>query len=127
MMRIVTTSWGNGRRKRTVVFTAAVAVALFAVGFFYRRFILSGLDLVAAGTGGRTSAALCLLLALLVLAWLLVWLSFPLFVFFGLRALSRRTAELDRTLKSCVQQLERTAESPKNENKPQQQEPSARP
>lgn len=103
----------NGPGKRTVwIATAAALVVLLVLGFFYRHFILSGLDLVAVGTGGRTSAALCLVLALLVLAWLLVWLLFPLFVYLGLRDLRRRTAELDRTMKLCARHLERTTADP---------------
>ncbi len=107
-MRIGTTG-ANGWGKRAVwIATAAVLAVLIVLGFLYRRFLLSGLDLVAEGTGSRTSAALCLALAFLVLAWLLVWLLFPLFVYFGLRDLRRRTAELDRTMKLCAQHLART-------------------
>jgi hypothetical protein len=98
--------------KRVWIASAAVLAALLVLAFFLRHFLLSALDLVAEGTGSRTSAALCLLGGLLVLALLLVWVLFPIFVYFGLRDLRRRTAELDRTMKLCAQGLARTAAEP---------------
>lgn len=122
MMQIGGTS-AKGLKKRAVwIGTVALVVVLLVLACIYRRFLLSGLNLVAEGTGSRTSAALCLAGALLALAWLLVWLLFPIFVYFGLRDLRRRTAELDRTMKLCAQHLARTtAELPaaKVENPPQ--------
>jgi hypothetical protein len=104
------TSSVTGSGKRAVLIALAVLVAaMLLLVFFYRRFLLSGLDLVGEATGGRTSAALCLLLGLLILIWLLVWLLFPLFVYLGMRDLRRRTVELDRTMKLCAQHLTRIA------------------
>jgi hypothetical protein len=100
----------NASRKRAIWVALAALVALMLVlGCFYRRFLLSGLDLVAEATGGRMSAALCLLLGLLALVWLFVWLLFPLFVYLGMRDLRRRAVELDRTMKLCAQHLARIA------------------
>jgi hypothetical protein len=99
---------GSGKRAVLIALAVLVAAMLLLV-FLYRRFLLSGLDLVGEATGGRTSAALCLLLGLLVLIWLLVWLLFPLFVYLGMRDLRRRTAELDQTMKLCAQHLTRIA------------------
>jgi hypothetical protein len=122
-MQIGTTGPNGCGKRRIWITAAAILAALIVLGIFYRRFLLSGLDLVAEATGSRTSAALCLVLALLVLVWLLVWLLFPVFVYFGLRDLRRRTAELDRTMKSCVQRLtQNTAEpaTPKVEDAPRE-------
>lgn len=83
-------------------------MVLLVLACVYRRFLLSGLDLVAEATGSRTSAALCLAATLVALVWLLVWLFFPVFVYFGLRDLRRRTAELDRTMKRYAEHLTRT-------------------
>jgi hypothetical protein len=98
-------------RKRKVWLTiATVAVlSLVVLGCFYRRFLLSGLDLVAEATGGRISAALALALGLLALVWVFVWMAFPIFVYFGLRDLRRRTAQLDRTTTLCARNLSRIA------------------
>ena len=126
MTQLGTTST-NGSRKRTVwIASAAVLTVLLAVGFCYRHFLLSGLDLVAEATGSRKSAALCLVVVLLALLWLFVWLLLPLFVYFGLRDLRQRTAELDRTMKLCAQLLTRTTAeppAPKIEEMPRQQGP----
>ena len=112
MMQVWTTG-ANGSAKRAVwIATAALSAGLLVLGFCYRHFLLSGLDLVAEATGGRTSAALCLALALLALVWLSVWLLFPIFVYFGLRDLRRRTAELDRTMKLYAQRSTQTTAEP---------------
>ena len=114
----------SGKRAVCVALAAFAAVMLLLV-FFYRRFLLSGLGLVAEATGGRTSAALCLLLGLLALVWLLVWLLFPLFVYLGMRDLRQRTVELDRTMKLCAQHLTRiAADSPaaEREDMPRQRQ-----
>lgn len=98
-------------RKRAVWLSIAVVVVLLLVvfGYAYRRFLLSGLDIVAEATGGRKSALLSLALALLALAWILVWMLLPFLVYFGLRDLRRRTAELDRTTRLCAHHLARAS------------------
>lgn len=110
MMRIAITRLLNSPRKRAVwlTFAALLVLLVLALVFFYRRFLLSGLDLVAEATGGRLTAALCLALGLLALALLFVWMLFPVFVYFGLKDLRRRTTELDRTMKLCARHLART-------------------
>ena len=82
-----------------------VLLALLIAGYIYRGHVLSALDFVGGVTGGRTTAALTFLGALLILVWLLFWLLFPFAVYFGLRDLRRRTAELDETTRLCVRHL----------------------
>jgi hypothetical protein len=86
---------------------AAALMAILVLGFIYRRFLLSGLDLIAQGTGSRKTALLAVLGLLLVIGWLLVWLLFPLIVYLGLRDLRRRTTDLDQTTRACLDQLAR--------------------
>ena len=112
MMQIWTTRASRLGKRAVWIAIAGVLAVLLVLGFIYRHYLLSGLDLVAEATGSRTSAALCLALALLALVWLLVWLLFPIFVYFGLRDLRRRTAELDRTMKLCAQHLPPTNAEP---------------
>jgi len=88
-----------------LVLAAVGVLALLVLGILYRRHLLSGVDLVAEVTGGRMSALLSLALGLLVLAWIFVWLLFPIFVYFGLRDLRRRTADLERTTELCARHL----------------------
>src|SRR5579885_3349667 len=99
----------NFTRKQQVwlIASAVVLLALLIVAVVYRRFLFSAWDIIAQGTGGRTTAALCVLGALLVLLWLLVWVLFPLIVYLSLRDLRRRTAALDETTRACVNQLAR--------------------
>jgi hypothetical protein len=126
MTRLGTTGASGSGKRAVWIASAAVLALLLVLGFFFRHFLLSGLDLVAEGTGSRTSAALCLVGALLVLALLLVWLLFPIFMYFGLRDLRRRTAELDRTMKLCAQRLTRANAEPiaqKVEDTPEQKGP----
>jgi hypothetical protein len=130
MMLIPTTRSLHASRKRAVWLTVAalLVLVLLVLGYFYRRFLLSGLDLVAEATGSRMTAALSLALGLLALIWLLVWMLFPIFVYFGLRDLRRRTAELDRTTKLCAQHLARAAAdrpAAKIDDAPAQQQPGA--
>ena len=92
---------------------ALAAVALLSLGllaWFYRRFLLSGLDIVAESTGSRTTALLTLALGFLAILWVLIWLLFPIFVYLGLRDLRRRTAELDLNARLCAHHLARLAE-----------------
>ncbi len=94
------------RRKLAIWLTVGVVVVgLFVLVCIYRRFLLSGLDLIAEGTGSRLTALGALALGFLVLVWLIFWMLFPVFVFLGLRDLRRRTSELDRTTRLCARQL----------------------
>ena len=83
-----------------------VALVLLVV---YRRFLFSGLDLVAEATGGRWTALLSLVLGVLVLAALLAWLFLPFFILFSLRELRRTTAELERGTNLCARHLAQLA------------------
>lgn len=85
--------------------TGIILLALVITGYIYRGHVLSALDFVGDVTGGRTTAALTFLGALLILVWLVFWLLFPFAVYFGLRDLRRRTAELDETTRLCVRHL----------------------
>ena len=107
---------GLGRRawlcRNRVVWLVVAAVGLFlpiAFGFWYRRFVLSGLDLVAEATGGRTSALLTLAGAFLLVVALLAWMLLPFVVYFGLKDLRRRTALLERTTRLCAHHLARAS------------------
>lgn len=103
---------GFRRRKRTIWLVLA-AMALLALGIFAwfdRRFLLSGLDIVAEATGSRTTALLALAFGFLALVWVLVWMLFPIFVYLGLRDLRRRTAALDLNTRLCASHLARLAE-----------------
>src|ERR1700690_1893664 len=101
MMQIPTTRSFNMSKTRAVwlAVVGLVASVVLAVGYHYRHFLLSGFDLAAEDTGRRMTALLCLALVLLALAWMFVWMLFPIFVYFGMKDLRRRTAELDRTTK----------------------------
>src|SRR5436190_3261306 len=80
---------------------AAVAVLMLV----YRRFLLSGLDLVAEATGSRWTAVLSLALGLLVLSSVLAWMLLPFFIYFGVRDLRRHAAELERATNLCARHL----------------------
>jgi uncharacterized Tic20 family protein len=130
MMQITTTRSMNASRKRAVCLTLAalLVLILLVLGYFYRRFLLSGLDLAAEATGSRMTAVLCLALGLLALLWLFIWMLFPIIVYVGLKDLRRRTAELDRTTKLCAQHLARATadrDAAKIDEAPAQQEPGA--
>ena len=102
----ITSVRANPRGRALWLVLAVVGVlALLVLGLLYRRHLLAGLDLVAEVTGGRMSALLGLALGLLGCAWILVWMLFPFFVYFGLRELRRRTAELERTTDLCARHL----------------------
>src|SRR5690242_13009016 len=96
-------------RSRAIWLILAAVGVLLIIGFglWYRRFLLSGLDLVAEATGGRTSALLAVVAIVLLAAGLLVWMLLPFFVYLGLRDLRRRTAELARTTRLCAHHLAR--------------------
>lgn len=112
-MQAAATSGLNRKRAVWLAIVAVAVLSLVVLAYLYRRFLLSGLDLVAEATGSRKTAAVCLALAVVALLWLLVWMLFPIFVYFGLKDLRRRTAELDRTTKLCAQHLARvTADRP---------------
>ena len=88
-----------------------LALALLAVltliflGYWFRGHISSGFGFVAEATGGRTAAVLSLVLILFILVCAFFWMILPIIVFFGLRDLRRRTAELDQTSRLCVRHL----------------------
>ena len=95
----------RNRRVAWLVGSAVVLLALLVAGYIYRGHVLSALDFIAEATGSRTTAALSVAGGLLVLLWLLLWMLFPIVVYFGLRDLRRRTAELDETTRLCVRHL----------------------
>ena len=87
-----------------------LALATFAVLLLvYRRFLLSGLDLVAEATGNRWTAVLSLALGLLALISVLAWMFLPFFIYFGLRDLRRHAAELQRATNLCALHLSQLA------------------
>lgn len=130
MMQIPTTPSVKESRKRAVWLTvvALLVLVLLVCGYLYRRFLLSGLDLVAEATGSRLTAVLCLALGLIAFLWLFVWMLFPIFVYVGLKDLRRRTAELGMTTTLCAQHLAQATadrEAAKNDETSKHQEPRA--
>jgi hypothetical protein len=116
-------------RNRSIwlIITAVALVLFIALGFWYRRFLLSGWDLVAEATGGRTSALLAIVGILLALGWLLVWMLLPFFVYFGLKDLKRRMGQLDRTTRLCTHHLARASAAqapPEKARRPAPMEPA---
>ena len=98
--------------RRLCTRTIAMALALAAVAVLllvYRRFLLSGLDLVAEATGNRWTAVLSLALGLLVLSSVLAWMFLPFFIYFGLRDLRRHADELERATNLCARHLSQLA------------------
>jgi hypothetical protein len=96
------------RTKKPVFWLGAGSLTLLILALLayrYRGHILSGLDLIAEGTGSRTTALWSLLGVMLVLVVLFAWMLFPIIVFLGFWELRRRTAELDRTTRLCASQL----------------------
>jgi hypothetical protein len=93
-------------RKNAIWLALAVVSVLLLV---YRRFLLSGLDLVAEATGNRWTAVLSLALGLLVLSSVLAWMFLPIFIYFGLRDLRRHAAELERATNLCARHLSQLA------------------
>jgi H+/Cl- antiporter ClcA len=105
---VVVASMESRRRGRLWVWLGVwtvVLVALGVVGYIYRAHLLAGLDLVAEGTGSRTTAALSLVGALLVLIILLAWLFLPFILYFGLRKMRRRSDELHEANSLCLSRL----------------------
>lgn len=105
---VVVASVESSRRLRLFLWLGVwtvVLVALGVVGYLYRAHLLAGLDLVAEGTGSRTTAALSLAGALLVLIILLAWLFLPFILFFGLRKMRRRSEELHQATNLCLSRL----------------------
>jgi hypothetical protein len=104
--------WERARRRRRAIWltvSVLLILALASLGYYYRAHVLAGLDLIGEATGGRTTAALSVAGAVLVLAIVLAWVLFPIIVLFGFRELRRHTAELDETTRSCVTQLAQLA------------------
>jgi hypothetical protein len=99
-------SRGLGTRKNASWIALAVVAVLLLV---YRRFLLSGLDLVAEATGSRWTALLSLTLGLLALSSVLAWMFLPVFIYFGLRDLRRHAAELERATNLCAHHLSQLA------------------
>jgi len=101
--------------RRLCTRTSAIWLAIAAVAvllFVYRRFLLSGVDLVAEATGSRWTAVLSLALGLLVLTSVLAWMFLPIFIYFGLRDLRRHAAELERATNLCARHLSQLAADP---------------
>jgi hypothetical protein len=96
--------------RKNAIWLALAAVAVLLL--IYRRFLLSGLDLVAEATGSRWTAVLSLALGLLVLSSVLAWMFLPFFIYFGVRDLRRHAAELERATKLCARHLSQLAADP---------------
>jgi hypothetical protein len=118
MMKTVRQTLFSKKRSIWLIIAAVVGLSFVVLVCVYRRFLLSGLDLVAEATGSRLTAALSLTFVLLVLAWTLVWMLFPIFVYFSLKDLRRRAAELERATSSCASLLAQLA-AERHESKPQ--------
>ena len=93
--------------RKNAIWLALAAVAVWLL--VYRRFLLSGLDLIAEATGSRWTAVLSLALGLLVLSSALAWMCLPFFIYFGLRDLRRLAAELERATNLCARHLSQLA------------------
>lgn len=90
-----------------LVLSALVLLTMALLAWIFRPFLLSGLDLIAEATGSRASALAVTAVGLLALIWIFIWMLFPIFVYFGLRDLRRRTAALDATTRMCARYLAR--------------------
>lgn len=86
---------------------AIVALSLAAVGYAYRSRLMSGFDLLVEATGSATSAVWILVGSVLALAWITVWMLFPILVYLELRRLGRRANELDQITRLCARHLAR--------------------
>ena len=95
-------------KTKQMIRLAVAILAVLTLGFlsyWFRGHLTSGFGFVAEATGGRTAAALSLALILFILVCAFFWMIFPIVVYFGLKDLRRRTAELDQTSRLCVHHL----------------------
>jgi hypothetical protein len=99
------------RRNRVICLVVAIlaVLTLSFLGYWFRGHLSSGFGFVADATGGKTTAALSLALILFILVCAFFWMIFPIVVYFGLKDLRRRTAELDQTSRLCVRHLAQLA------------------
>lgn len=119
---------GSGRTKQVVwlVITTIALLSLITLGFCHRGHVLSLVEIVAEGTGGKTTAVLSLALGLVILVCLILWLLLPIILYFTLKNLGRRTAELQQSVKDCLPHLTRlaaTLEPPPTKPLPEQKPP----
>jgi hypothetical protein len=101
----------TGRRNRVIRLAVAIlaVLTLSFVGYWFRGHLSSGFGFIAEVTGGRMTAALSLALILFILVCAFFWMIFPIVLYFGLKDLRRRTAELDQTSRLCVRHLAQLA------------------
>ncbi|MFO1501909.1 MAG: hypothetical protein U1G07_26625 [Verrucomicrobiota bacterium] len=97
-------------QSRLKLWLGSIAVAaLLLAGLTYLLWarLRAAFDLLVEATGSAGAAWACVAAGLLALACILLWVLFPVLVYFGLRNLSRRAAELEQTTKICARHLAR--------------------
>ena len=105
----------RSRRARRWVWSTLAAAAVLAGSAFAYRFrtpLGQGFDYLVDQSGSKTAAILSLAVALFITVAVLIWILSPLILFFGLRDLRRRTAELDETTRVCARHLARLTAPP---------------
>lgn len=90
-----------------------VLVVLSYFAYRYRGHLSSAFGWLAQETGGKTLAILVIGLGLWILVCGIFWLIFPILVYFGLKDLRRRTAQLDQTLQMYGRNLTLPANDPR--------------
>lgn len=100
-------SFLSKKRKIWLAVGVACLMCLVVLAYLWRRFIFSGLDLVAEATGNRTTAFIAVVFTLFAFISVLLWMLLPLFVCLGLRKLSHRMDQLDRTVFLCSGETDR--------------------
>ena len=102
--------------KVRLIVAGLVLLALGLAAYSFRGHLTSAFGFITEATGSKTNAVLSLVVALCVLVCLVTclfaWLVFPIIVFFGLKDLRRRTAELDRTTRLLADLVARRESGP---------------
>jgi hypothetical protein len=95
-------------RKHWKIWLSASLVGLLIfvyLGYRYRGHVSSAFGWISEETGGDTMAVLVIVLALVGLVYAFFCLIFPIIVYFGLRDLRRRTAEIEKTVHTFGEKL----------------------
>src|SRR5262245_37103930 len=114
----------NGWKALLIIFFIALVV-LGYLAYRYRGHLFSAFGWITDETGGKTPAVLSIALALGMLVCFVFWMIFPILVYFGLKDLRRRTAELNETAQTCARLLSQV--SANNERLTERGEQSQRP
>lgn len=97
-----------GLRKYWKVYVGLFLLGLLFLAYFgYRHpgHVSSAFGWISEETGGKTMAVLTIALTLCALVYGLFCFIFPILVYFGVRDLRRRTAEMEQTMQMCAKIL----------------------